>query len=220
MEIKQIMKRLDSERNAEAEGIKTAADNGTTPVSGDALRQALRDTLATADSEKTAAAAATPQGDLLKMAEDISAAEQEAMSKMAQVYGAAMCDGFMARFASYEEAAGTVAPPEPAKIAAAPAEPAAPTGHDEAVEMIKAASDDPEFQKFASENPELIKEAVDLGYQKTMADLVKQAEDEFTQGYDETMEEVHKLASAAYSAGATHINQAIQQLQQQQQPAA
>ncbi len=213
MEIKQIMKRLDSERNAEAEGIKTAADNGTTLVSGDALRHALRDTLATADSEKTAAAAtATPRGDLLKMAEDISAAEQEAMSKMAQVYGAAMCDGFMARFASYEDAAGTVAAPPQAKIAfAAPA----PAGHDEAVEMIKAASDDPEFQKFASENPDLVKEAVDLGYQKTMAGLVKQAEDEFNQGYDETMNEVYKLASASYSAGAMHINQAIQHLQQQ-----
>ena len=216
MEIKQIMKRLDSERNAEAEGIKTAADNGTTPVSGDALRQALRDTLATADNEKTAAAADVgPQGHLLKMAEDISAAEQEAMSKMAQVYGAAMCDGFMARFASYEDAAGTVAAPAQAKIASAPV--AAPAGHDNAVEMIKAASDDPAFQKFASENPDLVKEAVDLGYQTTMSGLVKQANDEFNQGYDETMEEVHKLASASYSAGATHINQAIQHLQAQAQ---
>jgi len=210
MEIQQIMKRLDNERTAAADSIKTAAHNRSTPITGDALRQALRDTLATAETEKTAAAtAATPQGDLLKMAEDISAAEQEAMSKMAQVYGAAMCDGFMARFASYEDAAGQVAPPAQ-KVASAPA------GHDEAVEMIKAASDDPAFQKFASENPQMVKEAVDLGYQRTMDALVKQANDEFNQGYNETMEEVHKLASASYAAGATHINQAIRQLQAQQ----
>jgi hypothetical protein len=210
MEIQQIMKRLDNERTAAADSIKTAAHNRSTPITGDALRSALRDSLATVETEKIAATASTPQGDLLKMAEDISAAEQEAMSKMAQVYGAAMCDGFMARFASYEDAAGQVAPPPAAKIASAPA------GHDEAVEMIKAASDDPAFQKFASENPQMVKEAVDLGYQRTMDSLIKQANDEFNSGYNETMEEVHKLASAAYSAGATHINQAVRQLQAQQ----
>jgi hypothetical protein len=216
MEIQQIMKRLDDSRKAEAESIKTASNNegNGTPAAGDALRQALRNTLATADQEKTAAEARTPQGDLLKMAEDISAAEQEAMSKMAQVYGAAMCDGFMARYAQYEAAAAEVAP-APAKTASIQAI-AQPAGHDETVEMIKAASEDPEFQKFASANPELVKEAVDLGYRTTMATLVKQAEDEFEQGYNETMEEVHKLASAAYSAGATHINQAIRSIQAQQ----
>jgi len=212
MDIQQIMKRLDDSRKVEQESIKVAAaDSGNgQSKNNDALRKALRETLASAPSagiEKTASAA-TPEGDLLKLAEDLTNAEQEAIMKQAQVFGAAVCDGFMTRYAQYEGAAAQVAP-EPVKTASV----RQPQSPDQEIEMIKTAANDPEFQKFASENPELVKEAFDLGYRQTMDGLVKQAEADFDQGYNDTMSEVHKVASYLYKLGEAHTVTAIRQAQ-------
>jgi len=205
MELHTIMNRLSDSRSAEQAGIKTAAAPSTAP-SSDALRDALRTALTT--SEKTASAgpapvAATPEGDLLKMAEDLSNAEEQVMQKQASILGAAMCDGFMERFAQYETAAGEVAP-QSAKVAAVSAL------HDPALETIKTAAQDPAFQKFAAENPDLVKEAFDLGYQQTYGNLVKEAQDDFQRGYDDTMAHVHQKAAGIYKEAAYTINSVLQ----------
>lgn len=212
MELAQIMHRLEQSTQASS-GVKTAsAGTNGTGAQPAALRDALRTVLSS--QEKTAAVAApaaAPVGDLLKIAEDISNAEEEHMKKLAQVYGAAMCDGFMERFASYENAALQVAPPQVKTAAAQAAAAAQPQNVDQAVEYIKTAADDPAFVKFAEANPELVKEAYALGYQRQWEGLVKQAQDDFSRGYNETMGEVHKLAADCYKAGAVTINDVLRQ---------
>ena len=186
MEIDQILNRLQTSKNAEASAIKTASV--TAPTSTDALRGALRNALATQPAtEKTAAVADDPTGDLLKFASDLSNAEHEALSKQAAVYGAAMCDGFMSRFGQYEGAAGQVAAP------------------------VKTAAATEDFNKFAAENPQLVQEAYDLGYQTKTASLQKQAAEEFEAGYTDTLNEVHKVASEIYKQAAYTTNNVIRQ---------
>lgn len=203
MELHKIMQRLGESRNATDAGIKTASVVKKAQNDTDALRGALHNALVTPNREKTAAIIApqtTPQGDLLKMAEDLTNAEEQAMQKQASLLGAAMCDGFMERFAQYEEAAGQVAPSTKTAAAAT---------HDRALEMIKTAAQDPEFQKFANANPELVKEAFDLGYQQTYGQLVKEAQDQFQQGYDDQMSQIHKTATDVYKTAAYTINDVL-----------
>lgn len=210
MELQDIMQRLNSSRAAEEAAVKTASvkpGNGHNP-NPEVLRSALRNALATAESEEktaSAQAAGRPTDALLKMAEDMSNAEDAALQKQAEVYGAAMCDGFMARFAEYEDAAMKTSGvlPQQQKTASV----------DEDLEMIKTAAQDPAFQKFASENPELVKEAYDLGYQNQWNGMVKQAQDQFQQGYNDQMERMHKIASDCYKAGAVAINNVLRQMQ-------
>ena len=194
MEIAQIMKRLEDSKAADSAGVKTAsvAPQPAGP-SAEALRTELRQVLSQAPStEKTASTRPVqgdPSADLVKMASDLASAEEEALLKQAQVYGAAICDGFMTRYAQYEAAANEVAP-APIKTAAA-----------------QPVSDD--FQKFAQENPELTKEAYELGYRTKMAELQEQANERFGAGYNDTMQEVHKLASALYKHGAEWAQWAV-----------
>lgn len=211
MEIGKIMQRLNESRAAEQGGIKTASTAPKTPTtSTESLRTALRETLAAAPTTtKTASiAGSNPAEGLLKLAEDLTAAEEDALSKQASLYGAAMCDGFMSRMAQYETAAEQVAPA--VKTAAVAVAHGQPTLIDPTLDAIKtAAVNDPAFQKFASENPDLVKEAVDLGYRQTWDALVKQANDEFGRGYQDAMNETHKIASECYKAGALTINNVI-----------
>jgi hypothetical protein len=185
MEIAQILKRLEDSEHASNAGIKTAsAPPSSVSPTANALRNELRQALSTVQTEKTAQAAPkqasqAPVAGLVKMASDLVNAEEEALMKQAQVYGAAICDGFMARYAQYEQAANEVVPQQ-AKTAAAT---------------------DVDFQKFAQENPELTKEAYDLGYRTKMAELQKQADERFQAGYNDTMNEVHKTAAALYKHG-------------------
>lgn len=191
MEIAQIMKRLEESEQASNAGIKTAAARPQTGPTSDALRNELRQALSAVSTEKTASHAQpsqAPVAGLVKMASDLVNAEEEALLKQAQVYGAAVCDGFMARYAQYEQAANTVAP----------------------VASVKTAQVDGDFQKFASENPELVKEAYDLGYRTKMAALQKEAEEQFEAGYNDTLNEVHKTAAAIYKHGAEWGRWAIQ----------
>lgn len=212
MEIGKIMQRLNESRNAD-QGVKTASDNTSkkASVNADELRTALRETIASAPSTEKTASVATPQsdptGDLLKLAEDLTAAEEEALMKQAAVYGAAMCDGYMARYQQYMDAAAQTKTANQATVTTAPAA-------DADLNSIKtAAANDPEFVKFAEENPDLVKEAVDLGYQQTMQQLVKTAEDTFQNGYADGMREMHKVASECYKAGAITINNVLREMQ-------
>lgn len=204
MEIAQIMQRLEASQKSDNAGIKTASVATTSGPSVDALRAQLRQVI-NSGSEKTASAASptqqAPLGDLHKMASDLANAEEEALLKQAQVYGAAIADGFMARYAQYEDAANAVAPAHAPAYATA--------------QKTAGAGDD--FQKFASENPELTKEAFDLGYRTKMAALQKEANEQFAAGYNDTMNEVHKTASALYKHGAEWGQWAVKTAEQAQQ---
>jgi len=137
---------------------KTAA--ATEPqVSQDRLLESVTGVLSSvagagAEGEKTAAApglaAAAPAApaeepgvgaELLKMAADLAGAENAATIKEAQLFGAAMMDGAMARLAEWNQAAAATGTPEGEKTAA-----------------------DHDFEKFSAENPELIKAAAQRGY--------------------------------------------------------
>ena len=159
-----------------------SAQTGTTSTSdaGERLKQALKEATAPEVQAKTASAA-SPVEDLTKIAADLSKAEHESITKEAQLYGAALCDGFMARAAQYKEAAEKA-------TAAAP--------------VTKVASaNDASFEKFASENPELVKEAADLGFSTTMGQLEKLAEAAYAQGWNTTVQQIHKSACDCFVAG-------------------
>ncbi len=198
MEIAQILDRLEKSEQANTAGVKTAsAQPAPVSPSSDALRNELRQALSTVTT-KTAeaqpqATQQAPVAGLVKMASDLVDAEEEALMKQAQVYGAAVCDGFMTRYAQYEHAANEVTPqPQQAKTATVAA---APEG---------------DFQKFAAANPELTKEAYDLGYRTKRAALQKEADEQFTAGHNDTLAEIHKTASELYKHGAEWGQWAVQ----------
>jgi len=84
---------------------------------------------------------------LQKIASDLATSEAAAMEKEANFYGAAVADGFMSRLTQYEQTAP----------------------------QVKTASVEDEFEKFASENPALVQQAIELGYRDGM-DQIKTAE--------------------------------------------
>lgn len=159
----------------------TPAPSTTAPTSdaGERLKQALKEATAPDASTKTASQT-SPIEDMTKIAADLSKAEHEALVKEAQLYGAAICDGFMARAAQYDEAARKVAAAQPAPV--------------------KTASDG-SFEKFAAENPDLVKEAAELGYATTIAQLEKLGEDAYAKGWNDQMAQVYKLASDVFVEG-------------------
>jgi hypothetical protein len=164
----------------------------TTPSSSDAAK----DTLQAALKEATApdlvatktASQTSPVEDLAKLAADVSATEGQAITKEAQMYGAAVADGFVARLAQYQEASS--------KLAAQGVVPAP-------VMTPKLASlgNDGSFEKFAAENPDLVREAHDIGYESTKAELTKLAEAAYVRAYNGTVEGIYKLASDTFVAG-------------------
>ncbi len=171
------------EKTAAAPAV-TPAPSGSAPSSNDAgerLKQALKEATAPEAQAKTASTA-SPVEDLTKIAADLSKAEHEAITKEAQLYGAALCDGFMARAAQYKEAAEKAAAlaPQPTKTAAA---------------------NDESFEKFAAENPELVKSAAEVGYTSTMQQLEKLAEAAYAKGWNTTVQQIHKAASDCFVAG-------------------
>lgn len=157
-----------------------SAQTGSTSTSdaGERLKQALKEATAPEVQSKVAGHG-SPVEDLTKIAADLSKAEHESITKEAQLYGAALCDGFMARAAQYKEAADKAAP-QTAKVASAP---------------------DASFEKFAAENAELVKEAAELGYASTMGQLEKLAEAAYAQGWNTTVQQIHKSACDCFVAG-------------------
>ena len=163
---------------------KTAAEKPAAPVS--APHTALNDAMksAVAATEKTAAekVASAPVNDVLKIASELAASEKEVMIKEAQMLGAAFADAAIARVDAWKKTASVV------EVA-----PATPTT-------------DPEFSKFAAENPEMLKQAKELGYQVTRDGINKMADDAYTQGYNDTVASIHKTASLEFlkAASTTH----------------
>jgi hypothetical protein len=66
-----------------------------------------------------------------------------------------------------------------------------------------------DFNKFAQQNPELVQQAAQLGYEKATADLEKQAEDSYVQGYNDTVETIHKTAAMEFLKAASITAQII-----------
>ena len=94
------IKGSDAEKTASASADpgKTAAAPSAT---GEKLRQALKEATAAPAAETKTAAAGSPVGDLMKTASQIAGAEHEALVKEAQLYGACVADGFLARVAHF-----------------------------------------------------------------------------------------------------------------------
>jgi hypothetical protein len=132
------------------------------------LVAALRDAT---ETQKTASEQpAEPVTDkLVKVAEDLATSEGEALVKEAHVYGVAMADGFMSRIGQYQEAAGNT-------------------------KVAEAAPEAETFEKFAEENPEITKQAVELGYHhgKLQIEQLKQAA--FQQGYADADAQIKELS--------------------------
>lgn len=159
----------------------------STPPSSDAaaagLRQALKEATVDAETPTKTAAPASSIDDLTKFAASVVADEHEATVKEAQLYGAAVCDGFMARLAQYDAAAQKHAGTAPEKTAT--------------VASVEADT----FEKFASENPDLVREAHNLGYEQTRQELHKIAEAAWIHGHNGTVQWIHKTASDSFVAG-------------------
>jgi hypothetical protein len=161
MELSQILNSLSGGSE------KTASDN-TQSKSSRSLESAL-DRALNSPMSKTASVRGNsgPVEDLTKIASRLATAEQEALIKEAELYGAAVCDGFMSRMNDYDTSS------------------------------IKTAGyyGEDDFEKFASHNPDLARHAMELGYRETKAELEKIAQVAYTQGYSDTMQGFSKEAS-------------------------
>lgn len=151
------------------------------------LKTALADAMK--PEEKTASTqAASPVADLTKIAADLSASEHEAMKKEAMIYGAALCDGFMARAAQYQTAVNKVA----------------------STETVAKTASEQDFEKFAAENPQLVKDAAQLGYDTTVGQLSQLHNAAYDKGWNDTVQQIHKTASDCFVAGFKAVQDMIE----------
>jgi len=211
MELKNVLNQLKSasgktmQKTASAETQKTSAAHNE-------LFQALNAALTTVDktsAEQVKTASATDE--LTKIAQNLAAADQEALVKEAQLYGAAIMDGFVARGAQYNEQFGKTAsavPTEQDFAAWAQANPEEFQKHAEAGYAAGSASlqqqQAAELQKLAStpEGREVLG-SFDQGYQETVAQLEKLASTpegrdkiaSFQQGYQDTAAQLAQIAN-------------------------
>jgi hypothetical protein len=160
---------------------KTASTQST-------LVAAVNDALA---STKVAAEApvSSPVTDVMKVAQELQGSEKEAAVKEAQILGAAFADAAVARLKDWNKIASQM------MVAGA---------------RVQAVPGNTDFGKFAEQNPELVKQAAQLGYDKAKADLEKQAEDSYIQGYNDTVEQIHKTASLEFLKAAAVTKQIIE----------
>src|SRR5882672_2835878 len=102
MKLSEAMTKIGSSGTAKTAAAASIAQGQAAPTSdaGERLKQALKEATAPEAAAKIASQA-SPVEDLTKIAADLSKAEHEALVKEAQLYGAAICDGFMARAAQY-----------------------------------------------------------------------------------------------------------------------
>ncbi len=179
---------------------KTAEAPSTT---GEKLKQALKEATADPTPVEKQASANSPVENLMKTASTIVNAEHEVLIKEAHLYGGAVADGFLARVAQHTDAVEQIAAGQP-KTAATPATPATP-----------AVATDSSFEKFAAGNPDLVKEAAELGYATTMGQLEKLAEASYASGYNGAVESIYKHANNSFVQGFEDAGQLITELRNQ-----
>jgi hypothetical protein len=193
--IEDIMRFLDTEENANTK-VASAAPAAAAPAP---MQSALADVMATLGQSKVASEAApaapaaptaAPVNDLVKMATEIVAIDRDGEIKHAQLVGAAMADAFVARINQWDTAAGT--------------------GAD------KTASEASQLEKFASENPEAYRSAVQQGYADAKSLIEKVGQDLYNQSYSREIEDIQKTATEHFVHGWTAIQQADQILTAQQ----
>lgn len=170
MRLDKILENIKASESPVAE--KTASDYSDTTTRSQ-LMAALHEATATSK-----VAAATPMGDLMKLASDVAATEQEMAYKEAQLLGQAFADAVVSRVGEWQAAA--------TKTASYSAPVSGPA----------------DFDKFASDNTELVKQAAELGYMQTRDHLEKVAAAEYERGYNDTMEQVQKLAANEFAKAA------------------
>jgi hypothetical protein len=168
MELKNIL--MDLEKTAEDGVVKTASakkQNSSEKVSSarTELLGALNDILVAPGTTKTAADQQSAVGELTKMASNLANADVEALVKEANFWGSAVADGFVSRLNQHVDATSSYA----TKTASADGIPT-----------------QAEFEKFAEENPDLVKQAIELGYYHGKAQLAE------LQGQTKTAEQ-HEL---------------------------
>lgn len=195
MKIDKILSGIRQSQETTKEASENAVSSATTPKvasSSDALVGALNTALAASSpSAKTASEKTSPVADVMKVAEEIAAVEQDAQVKQAQVMGAAFADAFVARLGAWQTKAAELnqsAPTQPT-----PGQPAAPSN----------------FAKMASENPGLIAQAQTMGYTETKAALDKEAEAQRIQGFNDTTAAIHKTASIEFLKGAAVMSNVL-----------
>lgn len=174
MRLDKILENIKAADSAVAPAEKTAA---VAETSGSGIRDQLMAALTDATSNtKQASARQSPVEDLMKIASDVAATEQEMAIKEAQLLGRAFADAVVSRVGEWQSAAVKTASFE------------ATTG----------------FDKFASENSELVKQAAEMGYRQTQEHLTKLAAADYERGYNDTIAEVQKLAALEF-AKAAHV---------------
>jgi len=190
MNLSKILSDLDGGTPAEP----ASAEKTASAETGDRLEAALTDALA-ATKEAAAPVASvegSPTEDMSKIASRLAGAEQEALVKEAELYGAAICDGFMSRMDQYDVPAGAGGGTKTAAYGD-------PTPEN--------------FEKFASENPDLVKQAMDLGYRETRAQLEKVASDSYSAGYEKTAATIKMAAEDCARRGMEDTNRVLASLQ-------
>jgi len=188
MRLDTILQNIQSAQSA-SEKVASERTIAPAPVTRDALAASLNAAMA---GEKVASVQATraPVDDLMKIASEVAATEQEMAVKEAQLLGRAFADAVVSRVGEWQSAATKVAS-----------------------EQSFAADG---LDKFASENPDLIKEAAAQGYAETAAALEKIAAESFDQGYNDMMTEVHEKAAAEFLKAAAVTNNVLQAIAAQQ----
>jgi len=179
--------------------VKTASDAKqvqTEKVSNarNKLLTALDDAMAP-QAEKTAAVGTSATGELVKMASELAASDSEALKKEANLYGSAVADGFVARLGQYEAATAGMQPAT-TKVASADGVPT-----------------EAEFEKFAQENPDLVKQAAELGYLHGKQQIEGLKKASFDKGYADANAEIAELSKTA--EGKAHLASISQELTKQ-----
>jgi hypothetical protein len=176
-----------AEKQASEAPVAPAAEK--TASTQTALVTAMKEALTPAEKTASEKAPASPVDDVMKVAEQLAGAEKEAALKEAQILGAAFADAAVARLGDWSKVASQM-------VATAPAVQAIPGNAD--------------FGKFAQQNPELVKQAAQLGYEAAKADLEKQAEDSYVQGYNDTVDTIHKTAALEFLKAASVTAQIVE----------
>jgi hypothetical protein len=179
--------RLDHMLRAPGTPAKTANDQTATPRAG--LAQALDEAT---QAEKTAAQAAatpaaadaTPVEALAKMAEETLASQDDIRRKQAALYGQLMADEVIARLGNYEKLAGA---------------------------MFAGNQVGNDFAKVAAEQPELLKQAAEAGYEQTHNDIAKLAAAYYDDGVQHAYKVAHEVATSEYVKAAAVTNFLLRQ---------
>lgn len=175
-----------AEKQASEAPVAPAAEK--TASTQTALVTAMKEALTPAEKTASEKASASPVDDVMKVAEQLAGAEKEAALKEAQILGAAFADAAVARLGDWSKVASQM-------VASAP---------------VQAIQGNADFGKFAQQNPELVKQAAQLGYEAAKADLEKQAEDSYVQGYNDTVDTIHKTAALEFLKAASVTAQIVE----------